>query len=223
MSRFLSAVTAAALCASFSGCNLIPGMGGGGGGGYTPTECMNNQYAGDLADAKEGRWVSYVSESGAAKSTMTTKIVGKDGGNWWIESWMDAGSMAYGFLFVVDGSKKITKAWAAPKDGKEWKEITVKEPPKASGGGDGPKPSIKESGEKKDVKAGSFDCKKLEVTVNVQGKDYTSVSWYSKDVWKIGMGSPEHGGLVAMEGSGSKMLLDAKGEDGKPSIELPKK
>ena len=39
---------------------------------------------------------------------MTTKIVGKDGGNWWIESWMDAGSMAFGYLFVV-GSDKTSR------------------------------------------------------------------------------------------------------------------
>ena len=221
MARLLSVVTAIVVCVSFSGCNLIPGMGGGG-GGYTPADCFNNQYTGDLADAKEGRWVSYVTEAGGSKTTMTTKIVGKDGGNWWVESWMDAGSMAYGYLFVVGSDKKISKAWAAPKDGKEWKEITVKEPPKPQGGQEGPKPTIKESSEKKEVKAGAFDCKKLDVTVNVQGKDYNSLSWYSKDVWRIGMCS-EHGGLVATEGSGSKMALDSKGEDGKPTIELPKK
>jgi hypothetical protein len=225
MHRILAAVTSVAMCCSFSACNMIPGMGGGGGAGgsYTPQECYNNQYSGDLADAKVGRWVSYVSEAGAAKSTMTTKIVGQDGGDWWIESWMDTGSMAYGLLFQVGHGKKITKAWATPKDGKEWKEISVKEPAQSPAGGDGPKPAIKESSEKKEVKAGAFDCKKLEVTVSVQGKDYTSVSWYSKDVWKIAMGAPEHGGLVASEGSGSKMSLDGKGEDAKPTVELPKK
>jgi len=72
------------------------------------------------------------------------------------------------------------------------------------------------------VKAGAFESKKLDVTVNVQGKDYNSLSWYSKDVWKLYTGS-EHGGLVAMEASGSKTTLEAKAEDAKPTIELPKK
>ena len=114
-----------------------------------------------------------------------------------------------------------TKAWAAPKDGKEWKEITVKEPPKGQAG-DAPKPTIKQPNEKKEVKAGAFDSKKLDVTVNVQGKDYNSLTWYSKDVWKLYMGG-EHGGLVATEASGSKTTLEAKAEDAKPTIELPKK
>jgi hypothetical protein len=222
MARFLSVVTALAVCLSFSGCSLIPGMGGGGGGGYKPTECMNTQFTGDLSAAKEGQWVTYVMDAGASKITNTVKIVGKDGGNWWVEHWMDMGSMAYGYLFVVGSDKKISKAWAAPKDGKEWTEITVKEPPKAGPAQDGPKPTIKESDEKKEVKAGSFSCHKLDVTVNVQGKDYNSQTWYSKDAWKIYMGS-EHGGLVAMEASGSKTTFDSKGEDAKPTIELPKK
>jgi hypothetical protein len=84
------------------------------------------------------------------------------------------------------------------------------------------KPTIKESNEKKEVKAGSFDSKRLDVTVNVQGKDYTSTTWYSKDVWKIAMPS-EHGGAVAMEASGSKTSLEAKADDAKPTIELPAK
>ncbi len=219
MARFLSVVAAMAVCFSFTACGLLPF--GGGGGAYKPTECMNNQYTGDLGDAKVGRSVTYVSEAGGSKTTMTTKIVGKDGGDTWIESWMEMPSMAYGFLFKVGGDKKISEAYAAAKDDKEWTKITVKEPPKMDAQ-KGPEPKIKESSEKKEVKAGNFDCKKLDVTVNVQGKDYNSCSWYSKDVWKIAMGS-EHGGLVASEGSGSKMTLEAKAEDAKPTIELPKK
>jgi hypothetical protein len=221
MARFLSLVLAVAVCVSFAGCGFLP-FGGGGGGGYTPTECFNNQYTGDIADAKEGRSMTYVTEASGSKITNTIKVVGKDGGSFYIEQWMDMGSMAYGYLFLVGGDKKITKAWAAPKDGKEWKEITVKEPPKPGAAQDGPKPTIKESNEKKEVKAGAFDSKKLDVTVNVQGKDYNSLSWFSKDVWKLYTGG-EHGGLVATEASGSKTTLEAKAEDAKPTIELPKK
>ena len=72
------------------------------------------------------------------------------------------------------------------------------------------------------MKAGAFQSHKMDVTVNIQGKDYNSLSWFSKDVWKLYSGS-EHGGLVAMEASGSKTWLDAKAEDAKPTIELPKK
>jgi hypothetical protein len=216
MTRILAAVAAAVLCGTFSGCQFIPGMGGGA-GAYTPTEVVNSLYSGDPADAKEGRWVSYVSETGGNKSTTTIKIVGKDGGNTWVEYWMDLGSMAYGYLLVVDGDRKITKAWAAPKDGKEWKEIKVTEPPKA-GSSDAPKPEIKESDERKDVKAGAFSCRR----VDVKGSNYSVSTWYSKDVWKLYSGN-EHGGTVAMETGATRMGLDGKGEDGKPTIELPKK
>jgi hypothetical protein len=220
MSRFLSVVAAMAVCASFSGCGLLPF--GGGGSSYKPADCFNNQYAGDLADAKVGRSVTYAMEAGGQKTLMTTKIVGKDGDAWWIESWMEMPSMAYGFLWKVGSDKKISEGYAAAKDDKEWTKITVKEPPKVEGQAGGQKPTIKESNEKKEVKAGAFDCKKLDVTVNVQGKDYTSIMWYSKDVWKIAMPS-EHGGTVAMEASGSKTSLEAKAEDAKPTIELPAK
>jgi hypothetical protein len=76
--------------------------------------------------------------------------------------------------------------------------------------------------EKKEVKAGSFQSLKLDVITTIGGKDQISLSWYSKDVWKLHSRS-EHGGLVAMEASDMKMSLDGKGEDGKPSIDLPKK
>ena len=221
MSRILAAVATAMVCGSILGCQFIPGMGGGGGNAYAPTEVVNSMYQGDLADAKEGRWMTYVTDAGAAKTSTRIKVVGKDGDSAWVEYWMDMGSTAYGYLFIVDRDKKITKAWAAPKDGKEWKEIKVTEPPKGQPG-DAPKPAIKESDEKKEVKAGSFSSHKMDVTVNVGGKDYNSQAWYSKDVWKLYMGT-ENGGLVAMEASGSKTSLDGKGEDGKPTIELPRK
>jgi hypothetical protein len=215
MSRLVSFVAAVAVCGSFTGCGLLPF--GGGGGGYKPKECFNNQYAGDLADAKVGRSVTYASEAAGSKTLLTTKIVGQDGDAWWIESWMDMGSSATGYLFKVGKDKKITEAYVALKDDKEWTKIEVKEPPKVDGQ-QAEKPTIKESSEKKDVKAGSFDCKKLEIS----GKGYSMTAWYSKDVWKIAMPS-EHGGTVATETSGSKMTLEAKAEDAKPTIELPKK
>jgi hypothetical protein len=220
MSRILVAVTAVLMCGSFSGCQFIPGMGGGA-GAYAPTEVPNSMYQGDVGDAKVGRWMTYATEGSGSKTATTIKIVGKDADSAWVEYWMDMGSMAYGYLFVVGKDKKITKAWAAPKDGKEWKEIKVTEPPKGQSG-DAPKPTIKESDEKKDVKAGSYSCHKMDTTININGKDYNSQTWFSKDVWKLYIGS-DNGGLVAMEGSGSKTSLDGKGEDGKPTIELPKK
>ncbi|HVR86662.1 MAG TPA: hypothetical protein VMU54_20225, partial [Planctomycetota bacterium] len=204
---------------TFWGCQFIPGRGWG--GAPLPAEVPNNMFSGDLGDAKEGRWMRYASDASGPRSSTTVKVDGKDGGNWWIERWMDAGGSSTGYLFVVGGDKKISKAWAAHQEDKEWKEIKVTEPAKGAAG-DPPKSTLKESDEKKEAKAGSFQSHKLDVTTNIGGKDYNSLSWYSKDVWKLQSGS-EHGGLVAMESTGMKMGLDAKGEDGKPSIELPKK
>jgi hypothetical protein len=217
MSRILALITAVVLCGSFTGCELVSSITG----NAAAAEVPNSMYAGDLADAKEGRWMTYATEGLGPKSLTTVKVVGKDGGNTWIEYWSVTGSMGYGYLFVVGADKKISKAWSTPKDGKEWKEIKVVEPPKAQPA-DAPKPTIKESDEKKEVKAGAFQSRKLDVTVKINDKDYNSQSWYSKDVWKLYTGS-EHGGLVAMEASGNKTWLEEKGEDGKPTIELPKK
>ena len=219
MSRILAVLTAVVMVASFSGCQFIPGMGG---GAPLPAEVPNTMYMGDLADAKEGRWMTYATEASGTKSGTTVKVVGKDGANTWVEWWTESGGTATGFLFVVGADKKISKAWAAHKDDKEWKEIKVTVPPAAQPAGDAPKPTIKESDEKKEVKAGSFQSRKLDVTMKISGSDYNSQTWHSKDVWKLHSGS-EHGGLVAMESATMKMGLEAKGEDGKPSIELPKK
>lgn len=217
--RRILALTVALAAASGVGCGMLP-MGGGGGGTWKPAECQNNQFGGDLSSAKEGQFVTYVAEAGGNKTTQTVKVVGKNGGDFLVEHWMDMGSMAYGYLFQVGGDKKIKKAWAAAKGEKEWTSITVKEPAAAQPG-DAPKPKIKESSEKKEVKAGAFDCKRIDVTVNVQGKDYESTTWFSKDAPKLYIGS-EHGGAVAMDAAGSKTWLEAKGDDAKPSIELPK-
>ncbi len=215
--------TTLAMCAvaAMVGCGGLNPMGGGGGGAWKPTECFNTQFTGDLSGAKVGQWMTYAGEAGGAKTSTTVKVVGQEGSNWWVEWWMDAGSMTYGHLFCVGADKKISKAYAAAKGDKEWTSIKVNEPPTAKGG-ETPKAQIKESDEKKSVKAGEFACHRVDATVNISGKDYTSASWFSKDVWKLHIGS-EHGGLVAMEASGMKSWLDSKGEDGKATMELPKK
>jgi hypothetical protein len=216
MSRILAVIAAAVLCSSFTGCQMVASL-----TGSAPSEVVNSMYVGDLADAKEGRWVTYTTEGVGPKTTITVKVVGKDGDNTWLEYWMETGSMGYGYLLVVGKDKKISKAWSMVKDGKEWKDCKVTEPPKA---GEAPKSTVetKESDEKKEVKAGAFQSHKLDVTTTVDKNKYTSVSWFSKDVWKLYTGS-EHGGLVAMEAGSNKTWLEGKGEDGKPTIELPKK
>jgi hypothetical protein len=216
--RRIMALVVAVAATSNAACGFIP-MGGGGGGAYKPAECQNNQYGGDLSSAKEGQYVTYVADSSGTKMTQTFKVVGKRGSDWVVEHWMDMGSMAYGLLFQIGGDKKIAKAWAAAKGDKEWTSIAVKEP--AAAPSDAPKPRIKESSEKKDVKAGTFDCKRVDATVTVQGKDYESTTWYAKDAPKLYIVS-EHGGAVAMESAGSKTWLDARGDDAKPTLELPK-
>jgi hypothetical protein len=220
MRRFMALVVALA-ASTATACGGLPGMGGGSGGGFKPAECISTQFAGDLSAAKEGQFVTYVSDNSGNKMTQTVKVVGKDGSDWLVEHWMDMGSMAYGYLFQIGGDKKIKKAWAAAKGDKEWTSITVKEPPPA-GNADGPKPTIKESSEKKEVKAGTFDCKRIDMTVKVQDKDFQTVSWFSKDAPRLYTGG-EHGGAVAMEAAGSKTWLEAKGDDAKATIELPKK
>jgi len=190
-------------------------------GGWKPTECMSNQCTVDPTDAKVGRWMTYRSEAGVAKTDMTTRIVDKAGEDLWVESWMDAGTMKYGFLFQVGPDKVIKKAWAAADGDPAWTSITVKEPPKGAGAGGGPAPTVKTSEEKKEVKAGSFDCTRLDVSVTVGGKEYKSSTWYSKSVWKLQNGT-EHGGMLAMEGTGVKFFLEGLGEDAKPTLPLPK-
>ena len=82
------------------------------------------------------------------------------------------------------------------------------------------KPEIKESDEKKEVKAGNFSSRRIDV----KGSNYSSTAWYSKDVPKLYMFSPEHGGMVSSEAAGSKTALEAKADDAKASpIEMPKK
>jgi len=217
--RRIMALVVAVAATSGAACGFIPMGGGGGAGGYKPAECQNNQYGGDLSSAKEGQYATYVADNSGNKMTQTFKVVGKRGSDWVVEHWMDMGSTAYGFLFQIGGDKKIAKAWAAAKGDKEWTSIAVKEPAPVSG--DAPKARTKESDEKKDVKAGTFDCRRVDATVTVQGKDYESTSWFAKSAPRLYI-SGEHGGAVAMESAGSKTWLDARGDDAKPTIELPK-
>jgi hypothetical protein len=216
----LAAIALSGLALVTTGCGLpIPGMGGGA-GAWKPESVMNNAYTGDLTGAKEGQYVTYAMEASGNKTTMTTKVLGKSGDDTLVEVWTDAGSMAYGVLYAVGADKVVTNAWAAAKDDKEWTKITVTEPPKAEAATDGPKPVIKESDEKKTVAAGEYDAHRIDTTVNVQGTDYSSTTWVSKDVPGIGMSTPQ-GGIVAMEASGSVTSLEAKGDDAKPTIPLP--
>lgn len=217
----LSTLILCGLGLAFTGCGLpIPGHGAGG-GAWKPDSVMNNAYMGDLAGAKEGQSVTYVTEASGNKTSMKTSIVGTKGDSTLVEVWMDAGSMAYGTLYLVDANKVITKAWAAAKDDKEWTSITVNEPPKVDAQpADGPKPVIKESDESKQVAAGSFASRKIETTVNVNGTDYSSTAWFAKDVPGIATPSP-HGGMVAMEASGSVTSLESVATDAKPTIPLP--
>lgn len=216
----LSAVLAVAV--ALGGCGLsLPGMGRSG-GGYKPTEVMKTQFTGDVSAAAAGQYATYSTDMNGTKGSIKTTVVGKDGDTTWVEQWTD-GAVAYGLLLGVAKDNTITKAYAAAKGETAWTEVTVKEPPKADGqpAAEGPKPVIKNSEEKKAVKGGEFAAKRTDTTVNVQGKDYTSTTWFSPTAPKLYMQTPE-GGLVAMEASGMVTALEAVGSDGKPTIEPPK-
>jgi hypothetical protein len=151
---------------------------------------------------------------------VTVKVVGKEGDLVLVEHWTESPSMTYGLLYKVGSDKKVKEAYAAAKDDKEWTKITVKETPKPQGGAQGEKPEIKESDEKKEVKAGNFPSRRIDT----KGSNYSMTAWYSKDVPKLYMFSPDHGGLVATEVSGTKTTLEAKADDAKASaLEMPKK
>ena len=216
MSRFLSLFTMVALSCSFSACGFLPM--GGGGSAYKPAEVMDSAFLGDPADAKPGKSVTYLTTPGDMKVTL--KVVGREGDLLLVEHWTEMPSMSYGLLYKVGGDKKVKEAYAAAKDDKEWTKISVKETPKPQGGAQAEKPEIKESDEKKEVKAGSFSSRRLDV----KGSNYSSTLWYSKDVPRLYQFSPEHGGMVASEAAGSKTTLEAKADDAKASaLEMPKK
>ncbi|HVE39737.1 MAG TPA: hypothetical protein VNM14_07620 [Planctomycetota bacterium] len=215
MARILSLITMVALCCSFTACGFLPF--GGGASAYKPTEVLDSAFMGDLADAKPGKSVTY---GMAGDTKITVKVVGKEGDLVLIENWTESPSMTFGVLYKVGSDKKVKEAYAAAKDDKEWTKITVKETPKPQGGAQGEKPEIKESDEKKEVKAGNFSSHR----VDTKGSNYSMTAWYSKDVPKLYSFSPEHGGLVATEVAGSKTTLEAKADDAKASaLEMPKK
>lgn len=116
---------------------------------------------------------------------------------------------------AADG--KVVKAYAAAKGDKKWTEIKVN----GSLFPDFPKPKMTVTDDTKEVKAGKFACKK--VTVN-PGRTFETYSWFSSEVWKL-RDKYEYGGLVAIEWpeDKSKMWLEAKGEDGRATIEVKKK
>jgi hypothetical protein len=215
MARILSLITMLALCCSFTACGFLPF--GGGASAYKPTEVYDSAFMGDLADAKPGKSVTY-GMPGDMK--VTVKVVGKEGDLVLVEHWTESPSMTYGLLYKVGSDKKVKEAYAAAKDDKEWTKITVKETPKPQGGAQGEKPEIKESDEKKEVKAGNFPSRRIDT----KGSNYSMSAWYSKDVPKLYTFSPEHGGLVASEVAGTKTTLEAKADDAKASaLEMPKK
>jgi hypothetical protein len=220
MQRFLGLGLLTVILAATAACGLaLPGMGRAG-GAWKPDSAMNNQFTGDIASAKVGQYVTYTTEASGQKSSNTIKVVGTSGDNTLVEQWMDAGAMSYGYLFAVGKDGKIAKAYSAAKGDTAWTEIKVNEPPKAQPAGDQPKPEVKESDEKKTVAAGDFASHRMDTTMKIQGKDYKSTTWFSADAPKL-YTATDKGGLVAMESEGSKTALTAKGDDAKPTIELP--
>jgi hypothetical protein len=164
--------------------------------------------------------MAYLIRSGAAETRYTTRIVGKADADWFIESWFETGTLKYGLLYRIGAEGRIRKAWAATEGEATWTSILVKETPRPVS----PEPPSlkKESDEKKQVKGGTYDCRRVDVTLTLGGSEYKSSSWYSKDVWRFQPAKDQPGGLVALETSGASTVLEGKGEDAKPTIPLPK-
>lgn len=216
--KFISLLSLSVAALFLAGCvsSMMPGRGG---GAWKPDSATSNQFSGDLTGASVGDTATYTTEASGSTTTTTVSVVGQQGDALLVEQWMDAGSMAYGYLFAIK-DKTIVKAWSAAKGDTAWTSITVNEPPAAQPAGDAPKPTIVESDESKTVKAGEFASHRVDTTVNVQGTDYKSSTWFAKNAPELYIGS-EHGGLVAMEASGSVTQLTASAKDAKPTIELP--
>jgi hypothetical protein len=188
---------------------------------YKPTTCMSTQCPVDLADAKEGRWMTYLMKTSVSETRYTLRVVGKIDADWLIESWFDTGALKYAWLYRVGPDRLVRKAWAAAEGETEWTSVPVKEAPKPVAP-DTSKLELKESDEKKQVRGGAFDCKRIDSTISIGGRTYASASWYSKDVWKFVPTKDQPGGLVAMESGDATTTLDATGEDAKPTLPLPK-
>ena len=186
---------------------------------FKPTECSSSQCPVDPADAREGRWLTYRMQAGSSETRYTIRVVGKVEADWFIEGWVETDTMKYALLYRLGADGRIRRAWAAAEGDPAWTPIAVKEPPKPIT--EAPSLAKKESDEKKQVQGGTFDCKRIDVTLTIGGVEYKSSSWYSKAVWKF-QGKDSPGGLVAMEASSANTVLEALGEDAKPTIPLPK-
>jgi hypothetical protein len=187
---------------------------------FKPTECLSTQCPVNVADAKEGRWTRYLTKTEVSETRYSLRVVGRAGADWLIEAWFETETLKYAWLYQVGADRQVRKAWVAAEGDTAWTSVPVKEGPKPAA--DGPKIDSKESEEKKQVLGGDFDCQRVDATINLDGRNYTSSSWYSKDVWRFVPGKDHHGGLVAMESGSASTVLEAKGEDGKPTIPLPK-
>jgi len=189
--------------------------------GFKPTECISTQCPVDLADARKGRWMTYLMKTSVSETRYSLRVVGRIDADWLIESWFETDTMKYAWLYRVGADRQIRKAWAAAEVDSAWTPVPVKEAPKPVTP-DSPKVDSKESEEKKQVHGGAFDCKRIDATLTIGGREYKSSSWYSKDVWRFVPGKDQPGGLVAMESGDASTALDAKGEDALPTIPLPK-
>ena len=220
MRGFMAGVVALAVSATTScGGGSTPEWGLG--SAFKPAQCLSTQFTGDLTGARAGQYVTYITDNMGHQMSQTIKVLGREGADWLVEHWLYIDATAYGYLFQIGADKKIRKAWAAAKIDAEWTSIPVKEP-EAVAPEDHPTSRIKRSSEKKEVKAGVFDCTRIDMTVSVKGKEFPTTAWYSKDVpclYKSG----EHGGVVMEAAGGGRTWLEAKGDDALPAFVRPAK
>ncbi len=161
----------------------------------------------EIADARVGRWMRYVTEG---SGVTTVKVVARTGDGWWIEEWKDAD----GVLVCVSPEGKVVRAWSAAKGDRRWRPMRV-----GSEDGFGFEHfdlGLGESKERKSVKAGEFDCTHVHGTPMLDMN--VPPTWFSKDVWTFHEGDAKRGGLVAI---GDTTWLDATGEDARPTMPLP--
>jgi hypothetical protein len=219
MRRFRAwvAVASAALATSCGGGGLPPI----GDPTFKPSQCLSTQFTGDLTGAKEGQHATYVTDNLGHTMTQTFKVVGQDGADWLVEQWIYTGETAYGYLFQLGADAKVRKAWSATRLEKGWTSIPVKEPA-AAPSAELPKSKIQESAEKREVEGGAFDCTRVDMIVRLDGKDFPSTTWFSKDAPRLYRGGP-HGGLVEMKVAAGHTRLEARGDDARPAFALPGK
>jgi hypothetical protein len=185
---------------------------------FRPALCWSTQCPVDLADAKEGRWMTYRIHASRGDTVYSLRVVGKVGADWLIEAWFETEASKYAWLYRVGPDRLVRKAWVVAEGDTAWTSVPVKENEKP----EAPKADTKVSRETKQVKAGSYDCERLDVETASGGGTLKSTSWVSKDLWAF-MPTKDHpGGLVMMESGFATTTLEAKGEDGKPTLPLPK-